>query len=145
MRYVIVKLCDLENISRRAYSLSRYVSRIIMIVISFFVAEICHHTIVCVWGGGGIFLFYKFCRCPATRGLMHLRNYTKQVIIQIRTNTIHLNKSNFRHAEHPSPFSSVQGLRTGGRWFESPARPIFFPRIDDSHCDRIHSSLTAVH
>ena len=25
-----------------------------------------------------------------------------------------------------------------------PARPIFFPRIDDSHCDRIHSSLTAV-
>ena len=26
----------------------------------------------------------------------------------------------------------------------SPARPIFFPRIDDSHCDRIHSSLTAV-
>ena len=26
----------------------------------------------------------------------------------------------------------------------SPARPIFFPRIDDSHCDRIHSSLIAV-
>ena len=26
----------------------------------------------------------------------------------------------------------------------SPARPIFFPRIDDNHCDRIHSSLTAV-
>ena len=26
----------------------------------------------------------------------------------------------------------------------STARPIFFPRIDDSHCDRIHSSLTAV-
>ena len=26
----------------------------------------------------------------------------------------------------------------------SPARPIFFPRIDDSHCDRIHSSLTAI-
>ena len=26
----------------------------------------------------------------------------------------------------------------------SPARPILFPRIDDSHCDRIHSSLTAV-
>ena len=25
-----------------------------------------------------------------------------------------------------------------------PARPIFFPRTDDSHCDRIHSSLTAV-
>ena len=27
----------------------------------------------------------------------------------------------------------------------SPAWPIFFPRIDDSHCDRIHSYLTAVH
>ena len=26
----------------------------------------------------------------------------------------------------------------------SLARPIFFPRIDDSHCDRNHSSLTAV-
>ena len=25
-----------------------------------------------------------------------------------------------------------------------PVRPIFFPMIDDSHCDRIHSSLTAV-
>ena len=31
------------------------------------------------------------------------------------------------------------------RWLvRSSARPIFFPRIDDSHCDRIHSSLTAV-
>ena len=27
----------------------------------------------------------------------------------------------------------------------SPAQLIFFSRIDDSHCDRIHSSLTAVH
>ena len=26
-----------------------------------------------------------------------------------------------------------------------PARPISFPRTDDSHCDRIYSSLTAVH
>ena len=26
----------------------------------------------------------------------------------------------------------------------SPARPTFFPRIDDSHCVRIHSSLIAV-
>ena len=25
------------------------------------------------------------------------------------------------------------------------ALPTFFPRIDDSHCDRIHSSLTAVY
>ena len=27
----------------------------------------------------------------------------------------------------------------------SPARPIFLPRTDDSHCDRIHSSLAAAH
>ena len=27
--------------------------------------------------------------------------------------------------------------------FRSSARPIFFQRIDDSHCDRIHSSLTS--
>ena len=27
----------------------------------------------------------------------------------------------------------------------SSARPIFFPRIDDSHCGRIHSSLMDVH
>ena len=39
---------------------------------------------------------------------------------------------------------SVANLRTGGRWFDPPARPIFFPRIYDSHCDRIHSSFTAV-
>ena len=26
----------------------------------------------------------------------------------------------------------------------SPVRLIFFPRIDDIHCDRIHSSLTVV-
>ena len=26
-----------------------------------------------------------------------------------------------------------------------PARPIVLPRIDDSHCYRVHSSLTAVH
>ena len=31
-----------------------------------------------------------------------------------------------------------------GHWFEPQARPILFPRIDDSCCHRIHSSLTAV-
>ena len=32
------------------------------------------------------------------------------------------------------------------RWLvRSQARPICFQRIDDSHCNRIHSSLTAVH
>ena len=48
-----------------------------------------------------------------------------------------------------SPRSSIgciKHLRTGGRWFEPSARPIlvFFPMIYNSHCDRIHSSLTAV-
>ena len=28
--------------------------------------------------------------------------------------------------------------------YRSPAWPIFFPRIDDSYCERIHSSLTSV-
>ena len=43
--------------------------------------------------------------------------------------------------EPHSSVSSVPDLRTGGL---SQARPIFFLRIDDSHCDRIHSSLTSV-
>ena len=32
-----------------------------------------------------------------------------------------------------------------GHWFVPHAQPILFPRIDDSHCNRIHSPLTAVH
>ena len=44
-------------------------------------------------------------------------------------------------AEPHSSFGSVADIRSLVR---SPALPIFFPRIDDSHCDRIHSSLTAV-
>ena len=51
----------------------------------------------------------------------------------------------FAYAELPSLVGSEEDLRTGSRKFEPQARPIFFPRIDDSHCDRIHSSLTAVH
>ena len=31
----------------------------------------------------------------------------------------------------------------GDRRFDPFAQPIFFPRIDDSHCNRIHSSLNA--
>ena len=44
-----------------------------------------------------------------------------------------------------SSVGSVQDLRTEDRWFDLQARPIFFPRTDDSHCDKMHSSLTAVH
>ena len=44
----------------------------------------------------------------------------------------------------PSPIAQSVALRLGGRWLDHPARPIFFPRIDVSHCDRIYSSLTAI-
>ena len=47
-------------------------------------------------------------------------------------------------AEPNSSACSVQDLRTGGRWFDPQARPILFPWIHDSYCDRIHSFLTAV-
>ena len=47
-------------------------------------------------------------------------------------------------AEPHSSVGRVADLRTGGRLFDPSARPLFIPRIDDSHCDRIHSSLTAV-
>ena len=48
----------------------------------------------------------------------------------------------------PSPYSSVSrvlGLRKGGRWFDPLARPIFFLRTYDSHCNRINSSINNVH
>ena len=48
-------------------------------------------------------------------------------------------------AEPHSSVSSVPNFSTGGRFFDSPARPIFIPRIDNSHCKRIHTSLTTVH
>ena len=48
-------------------------------------------------------------------------------------------------AEPHSSVGSIQELRTGGPWFNLWARPIFFPRIDHCHWDRINSSFTAVH
>ena len=50
----------------------------------------------------------------------------------------------FSKAESHSSVGRGADLRTGSCWFDLQARPIFFPRIDDSHCDRIHSCLTAV-
>ena len=41
--------------------------------------------------------------------------------------------------------SVLKDLRIVGSWFEALAWPIFFLSIDDSHCNKIHSSLTAVH
>ena len=38
---------------------------------------------------------------------------------------------------------SVLDLRIGDRWFD-PRLSHFFPRIDNSHCDRIHSLLITV-
>ena len=48
----------------------------------------------------------------------------------------------------PGPHCSVgsaHDLKTDDRWFDLRAQPRFFPRIDDSHFDKIGSSLTAVH
>ena len=42
-----------------------------------------------------------------------------------------------------SSADSVLDLRAGSRWFDPKVRPKFFPRIDDSHSDKIHSPLTA--
>ena len=49
-----------------------------------------------------------------------------------------------------SPLSHLSGAGLKHRayrvsWFKCPTRPIFFPSFDDSHCDRIHSSLTDDH
>ena len=44
-----------------------------------------------------------------------------------------------------SKVDSLQDLRKGGRCFDPLAQPIFFLRINYSHCNRIHSSLTTVH
>ena len=40
---------------------------------------------------------------------------------------------------------SIQDLRTGASLVRTWPLPIFFPRIHDSHSDRIHSSLCTVH
>ena len=44
-----------------------------------------------------------------------------------------------------SPIAQSIAFLTGEQEVSGSARPIFFPRIDDNHCDRIHSSVTAVH
>ena len=38
----------------------------------------------------------------------------------------------------------LRDKKTVGRWFSPQTWPIFFPKIYDSQCDRIHLSLTAV-
>ena len=49
------------------------------------------------------------------------------------------------YAEPHSSVGIVADLRTGGRWFDLRLDQFFFsPGIDDSHCNKIHSSPTAV-
>ena len=48
-------------------------------------------------------------------------------------------------AESHRSVGSVKESKIEGRWFDPPARPILFPKIDGRHWDRIHSSLTTVH
>ena len=48
-------------------------------------------------------------------------------------------------AEPHSSVGSVMDFRTGGRWFNPWLSQYSFRGLmTDSHCDRIHSSLTAV-
>ena len=44
----------------------------------------------------------------------------------------------------PEPHRSVGSVADFRSLVRSPAQPIFFPKIGDSHCDRIHSLLAAV-
>ena len=49
-------------------------------------------------------------------------------------------------ADPHSSVGSVADLRTGDQWFDPRlGQYFFFPRIDDRHCDRIHSFVNAVH
>ena len=50
----------------------------------------------------------------------------------------------FPPAEPHSSASSLPDLRIGRLLVRSMARSVFFPRINDNHCNRIHSSLTSV-
>ena len=46
---------------------------------------------------------------------------------------------------NPAESHSSVGLENRRSLVRSPARPIFFPKIDDSHYERIHSSPIDVH
>ena len=51
----------------------------------------------------------------------------------------------YRRAHVAQSIACTQDLKIGGHCFEAQARSLFFPKIDDKYCNRIHSSLTAVH
>ena len=50
----------------------------------------------------------------------------------------------FLHDKCPENLSMCTGLENRGHWF-NPCLANFFLKIDDSHCNRIHSPLTANH
>ena len=51
----------------------------------------------------------------------------------------------FNNSEPHSPIGSVPDVRTGGCCFDPLLGHLLFPRFDDSHCHRIHSSCTGVY
>ena len=55
-----------------------------------------------------------------------------------------LGKARLTNAKPHSLVGSVLDLRTRGCWFDSLALPIFFPWIDDSYWNMMHSSLTRI-
>ena len=59
---------------------------------------------------------------------------------------MHIKNISLWHQSRPRcSVGKINDLRTGGHWCDAPARPIFFPRTDDSYRDRIHSSPGTVH
>ena len=71
---------------------------------------------------------------------------TSTIAVKYRTRDLKAKGSIITEPTGPSPTAQSVALRS---WEQEvavsiQARPLFFPRIDDSHCDRIHFSLTAV-
>ena len=63
-------------------------------------------------------------------------------MLLIRISCFSLNIFKMFISQRAEPHSSVRLENRSLVW--SLARPIFFSRIDDSHCHRIHSTLTAI-
>ena len=83
----------------------------------------------------------KRCRSKAsTNSYAKKKNFRQQFL---KKHCCHRVDSTIRE---PSPIALLVGFGLENkRWLvRFPALPMFFPRIDDSHCDRIHASLTAL-
>ena len=64
------------------------------------------------------------------------------IALVLSSNTLNLGVTCSLMCRKLSPIAQSVALPTLAR---SPARPIFFPGINDRHCDRIDSSLTTLH